>query len=141
MGVIRDFWAKVSYTDVEGLHPAGSLARIPYESDAEIAAAQSMVNYGILTDQAPAETLRPNEEQPVVAPAQEQSSVQAPNDENEVQADVKPVPVVTEGQDDPKTPYFDARDSSGHFVAEEAPKEEAPKEESTPTEKKPVRKK
>lgn len=127
---VRDYWAKVGYTDADGEHPAGTLVRVPYGSDAEIAAAQSMLNYGVLTDQAPAHSLLPNQENAVGAPPQEEApqSSLTPNDENETPAEEAPAepdlsPSVAE--DDPETPFFDARDDSGQFTTEGTPVDDA----------------
>lgn len=137
MATVRDFWAKVGFTDADGEHPAGTLVRVPYGSDAEIAAAQSMLAYGVLSEQAPASSLVVNEENPVVAetPPPVEAMSLAPNEENAVDE----TPVLEEpdlspsvAEDDPETPYFDARDESGKFVEEGTPVEEAPAPKKAP---------
>lgn len=137
---MRSFFAKVEFTDAKGTHPAGTLVNVPYDTDEDIANAMGLIRYGVITDQAPPESLRPNQENPVVAPVvqQAQEVVLVPNEENAVDVSTT---VEQDDQevatDDPETPFFDARDDSGKFVPEGTPVEaEAPAEESTPAPKK-----
>lgn len=106
MAVVRDFWAKVKFTDADGEHAAGTLVRVPYGSDAEIAAAQSMLSYGVLTEQVPPVSLQPNDEAPVVAEQPEEPApvVLTPNDENTTSAEEAPIEEVSA----PDEPAVDA---------------------------------
>lgn len=64
MTVLRTFYARVAFTDLDGHHEAGSEVRLAYGTDQEIADAQSMVAYGVVSTQAP-------EQAPVAQPEPE----------------------------------------------------------------------
>lgn len=103
---MRSFYAKVQFTDANGVHEAGSIVNLPYESDEDIANAQSMVRYGIVTEQAPASTLRFNAENEVWEEAPAPQGPLLPNEENAVNPEGEPVQVTVHdhevGEEDPQ---------------------------------------
>lgn len=46
---VQTFYAKVAFTDHDGRHEVNSKVLVPYETDQQVAAAESMVAYGILS--------------------------------------------------------------------------------------------
>jgi hypothetical protein len=50
---VKSYYVRVKYTDTEGEHPVGSKIEMPYESDADVAVAASMVAYGMLSESIP----------------------------------------------------------------------------------------
>lgn len=145
---MRTFYALVEFSDVNGTHPAGHPVNLPYETDEDIANAQSMIRYGVVAEQAPASASVANNENPVFAglAADTGQVVLTPNDENPVDAS-EPAPIAevsppeepavdAVATDDPETPYFDARGDDGQFA-----KEGTPVEEPAPAPKKATRRK
>lgn len=144
---MRTFYALVEFTDVNGVHPANQPVNLPYDTPDQIAAVQSMVAYGVLAFQSP-EPLAPNNENSVQAPPVVEPGpvVLAPNDENpqpseesseepqpggdQAEANALAKEAEETPEDDPETPYFDARAEDGKFVAEDPLSEDAPAEES-----------
>ena len=129
MSQMRTFYARVEFTDERGVHTAGESVNLPYGNDTEIAAALSLVAYGVVSTTAPAQVEEPapapSPTAPLVGPgpmvyataeAQAAATVEV-HDHAVPGADEAPASNAPH-PDNPETPFHDARDADGKFTSD-----------------------